>query len=41
MIQGQYAHKFLGGVKNGTTFAKWGNLYENMLNGVISVKKSN
>jgi hypothetical protein len=39
ITQGQYAHKILGGVKNGTTFAKWGNLDENVLNEVISVKK--
>jgi hypothetical protein len=33
------AQKILGGVKNGTTCAKWGNLDENVLNEVISVKK--
>jgi hypothetical protein len=32
-------HKILEGVKIGKTFAKWGNLDENLLNEVISVKK--
>jgi hypothetical protein len=32
------AHKILEGVKVGKTFAKWGNLDENLLNGVINVK---
>jgi hypothetical protein len=31
--------KILEGVKIGKTFSKWGNLDENLLNGVISVKK--
>jgi hypothetical protein len=35
----QKAQKILEGVKIGITFAKWGNLDENLLNGVISVKK--
>jgi hypothetical protein len=35
----QKAYKILEGVKIGKTFAKWGNLDENLLNGVISVKK--
>jgi hypothetical protein len=38
-IQSLKAHKILEGVKIGKTFAKWGNLDENLLNGVISVKK--
>jgi hypothetical protein len=32
-------HKVLEGVKICKTFAKWGNFDENLLNGVISVKK--
>jgi hypothetical protein len=40
MTQGQYAHKILRRVKKGINFAKWGNLDENVLNGVISVDKS-
>jgi hypothetical protein len=32
-------NKILEGVKIGITFAKWGNLDENLLNRVISVKK--
>jgi hypothetical protein len=35
----QKAQKILEGVKIGITFAKWGNLDENLLNGVIRVKK--
>jgi hypothetical protein len=35
----QKAQKILEGVKIGKTFAKWGNLDKNLLNGVISVKK--
>jgi hypothetical protein len=35
----QKAHKILVGVKIGKTFAKWGNLNENLLNRVISIKK--
>jgi hypothetical protein len=34
----QKTHKILEGVKIGKTFAKWGNLDENLLNRVISVK---
>jgi hypothetical protein len=39
MPTSQNAHKILEGVKIGNFFAKWGNLDENLLNGVISVKK--
>jgi hypothetical protein len=35
---GQVTCKILGRVKTGRTFAKWGNMDEKMLNGVISVK---
>jgi hypothetical protein len=37
-INRKKAHKILEGVKIGKTFTKWGNLNENLLNGVISVK---
>ena len=34
----QNAHKILNWVNCGNTFAKWGKMDENSLNGVISVK---
>jgi hypothetical protein len=35
----QNAQKILEGVKIGTTITKWSNLDENLLNGIITVKK--
>jgi hypothetical protein len=34
----QIAEKKIDGVKIGTVYTKWGNLDENLLNGVIAVK---